>query len=187
MKELPRLKKEYVEKYRDELKKELKLDNIMEVPMFNKIVLNVGMGEALENKDAIEDMTKQFELITGQKPVVKKAKKAISGFKIRKGEEIGLSVTLRGDRMWHFLDRLINIAFPRTKDFRGMPVSSFDGSGNYTIGIREQTSFPEIDPNEITKLRGMEITIVTSTINDIHAKALLDKFGFPFKKDGKEV
>ena len=187
MKDTPRLKKEYIEKYKSELKKELKLSNIMEVPGFEKVVVNVGMGEAVENKDAIEDMSKQLELITGQKPIITKARKAIAGFKIRKGEDIGLFVTLRGDRMWQFLDRLINIAFPRTKDFRGLPVSAFDGSGNYSIGIKEQTSFPEIDPNEVSKLRSMQVTIVTSTDDDKHAKALLDKFGFPLQKDGKKV
>ncbi len=187
MKEIPRLKKEYIEKYRDELKKELKLDNVMEVPRFEKIVVNVGLGEAVENKDAIEDMSRQIELITGQKPVVTLARKAVSGFKIRKGEEIGLVVTLRGNRMWHFIDRLINITLPRTKDFRGLPLNSFDGSGNYTIGIKEQTAFPEIDPSEVEKLRGLEVTIVTSTEDDKYAKALLDKFGFPLQKDGKKI
>ena len=185
--DMPRLKKEYVEKYKDELKKELKLDNVMEVPRFVKIVVNIGVGEAIENKDALNDMSNQLALITGQKPVITKARKAISGFKIRKGEDIGLCVTLRGERMWHFLDRLINIVFPRTKDFRGLPLSSFDGSGNYSVGIKEQTSFPEIDPNEVTKLRSLEVTIVTSAKNDDHAKALLDKFGFPLQKDGKEI
>lgn len=184
---MPRLKKEYVEKYRDELMKELKLDNVMEIPRLEKIVVNIGMGESIENKEIMADMSNQLGLITGQKPVVTKARKAIAGFKIRKGEEIGLCVTLRGDRMWQFFDRLISVTFPRTKDFRGLSPRSFDGSGNYSIGIKEQTSFPEIDPNEVTKLKSLEITIVTSTKNDDHARALLDKFDFPIKKDGKKV
>jgi large subunit ribosomal protein L5 len=187
MKNMPRLKKEYEEKYKQELLKELKLSNIMEVPRFDKIVINVGMGEALENKEAMDDMAKQLALITGQKPIITKARKAISGFNIRKGEDIGLKVTIRGNRMWHFIDRLINVALPRTKDFRGLPANAFDGSGNYTIGIKEQTAFPEIDPNDVQKLRGLQITLVTSTDNDKYTKALLDKFGFPLQKNGKEV
>lgn len=184
MDKTPRLKKEYDDKYQKELLKELKLGNVMEVPRIEKVVINVGMGEALENKEAMEDMSNQLALITGQRPVITKARKAISGFNIRKGEDIGLKVTLRGDRMWQFIDRLINIALPRTKDFRGLPSDSFDGSGNYSIGIREQTAFPEIDPNEVQKLRGLQITIVTTSENDEHTKALLDKFGFPLKKNG---
>jgi large subunit ribosomal protein L5 len=187
MNKIPRLKKEYYEKYRNELMKELKLSNIMEVPRFEKVVINVGMGEAIENKEAMDDMTKQLALITGQRPIVTKARKAISGFNIRKGEEIGLKVTIRGNRMWHFIDRLINVALPRTKDFRGLPVDAFDGSGNYTIGIKEQTAFPEINPNDVQKLRGLQITLVTSTDNDKYTKALLNKFGFPLQKNGKKV
>lgn len=187
MKDTPRLKKEYTEKFRGELQKELKLENIMEVPRFQKVVINVGMGEAIDNKDAISEVIEQLALITGQKPVVTKARKAISGFSIRKGDDIGLKVTLRGNRMWQFIDRLINVTLPRTKDFRGLPNDSFDGSGNYSIGMREQTAFPEIDPNEVQKLRGLQITFVTSTDNDEHTKALLDKFGFPLQKDGKKV
>lgn len=187
MKNIPRLKKEYTEQYRKELMSELKIGNSMEVPKFVKVAFNIGLGEAVDNKEVIKEMSDQLAIITGQKPVVTLAKKAISGFKVRKGEEIGLKVTLRGNRMWYFIDRLINVVLPRTKDFRGLPLSGFDGSGNYTIGVREQTAFPEIDPNEINQLRGLEITIVTSTDNDKYAKALLDKFGFPIQKDGKKI
>ena len=187
MKEIPRLKAEFDNKIREELKKELKLSNTMTVPIIQKVVLNIGLGEAIDEKGVIEEMTKQLSEITGQKPVETLSKRAISSFKIRKGDVIGLKVTLRGNRMWEFIDKLINVTLPRTRDFRGLPADAFDGQGNYTIGILEQTVFPEIDPNEVTKLRGLEVTFVTSATDDVQAKALLDKFGVPFSQDGKKV
>ncbi|MEA3357451.1 MAG: 50S ribosomal protein L5 [Patescibacteria group bacterium] len=186
MKNIPRLKKEYVEKYRKELLKELKLQSVMAAPDLKKIVINMGLGAAIEDKSVIEIATEELRMISGQKPVVTLAKKAISGFKIKKGDAIGLKVTLRGVRMWEFMDKLISIAFPRTKDFRGLSPDAFDGSGNYTIGITDQTVFPEIDPNTVDKLRGMEITIVTNADNDKDASELLNKFGFPFTKSGED-
>lgn len=187
MKETPRLKKEFDKKIRGELEKELKLSNPMEVPALRKVVLNIGLGEAVDEKGAIEEMTKQMATITGQKPVETLSRRAISAFKIRKGDVIGLKVTLRGNQMWEFIDKLINVTLPRTRDFRGLPFDAFDGQGNYTIGIPEQTVFPEIDPNEVTKLRGLEVTFVTSATDDAQGKALLDKFGVPFSKDGEKV
>ena len=187
MKEQPRLKEQYVKEIRKQLIEELKLKSSMEAPVFTKVIVNVGVGEAVNDSSILETVSKELSLITGQRPVKTYAKHAISSFKIRAGDVIGLKVTLRGPRMWHFLDRLIQVVFPRTKDFRGLPTTAFDGSGNYTIGIEEQTVFPEINPNEVSKLRGMEITIVTSSQNDEHARLLLNKFGFPFKKDGKDL
>ena len=184
MKDIPRLKKQYNETFASELKKELKLDNAMEVPRIKKIVVNIGIGEAEGDRGVIDEIAAEIANITGQRPVETLSRGAISAFQIRKGDVIGLKVTLRDARMWEFLDKIISVALPRTKDFRGLPVEAFDGSGNYTIGIEEQTVFPEIDPNAVTKLRGMEVTIVTSTDDDAKAKALLDKFGFPFIKNG---
>lgn len=183
----PRLKEEYVKKFRGELKKELKLENTMEVPTFRKVVVNVGLGEATSDKGVIDTVSDELAQITGQMPVKTLSRRAISSFQIRKGDVIGLKVTLRGNRMWEFIDKLINVAIPRTKDFRGFSSKAFDGQGNYTLGIEEQTIFPEIDPNSIAKMRGLEITLVTSTPDDARAKALLDKFGFPFTKDGEKV
>lgn len=187
MKDSPRLKKEYNDKIKKELFKELKVDNSSEVPSFEKVVVNIGVGEVVNDKGAMEQASGDLEKITGQKPIQTLARGAISSFKIRKGDPIGLKVTLRGNRMWEFIDKLINVSLPRTRDFRGLSPRAFDGSGNYTLGIEEQTIFPEIDPNETPKLRGMEITIVTTTPNDEWAKALLNKFGFPFIKDGEKV
>lgn len=183
MKNKPRLKKEYDKKIREEIMKEQELDNIMEVPNLEKIVINTGLGEATSDSKVIEEFTQELALITGQKPVATVARGAVSGFKVRKGQEIGLKVTLRGVRMWEFLDKLINVVFPRTKDFRGVPAKSFDGAGNYTVGMEEHTAFPEVDPNKVTKMRGLEITLVTTTRDDKLAKAFLDKFGFPFRED----
>lgn len=183
----PRLKEQYNKTIKGELLKELGLDNILMVPGFEKIVINIGLGDALKEKGVLETVEKELKQISGQKPVATLAKKAIAGFQIRKDDSIGMKVTLRGNRMWEFIDKLISIVFPRTKDFRGLSGLSFDGSGNYTVGITEQTVFPEINPNDVTKFRGMEITIVMNAECDDHAKALLDKFGFPFAKDGKKV
>ena len=180
---MTRLKEEYNKIIKKELLKEGNFGNIMAVPTLEKIVLNVGAGEAVKDSNALEDIKEILAKISGQKPVVNKARKAISAFKIREGMEIGVSVTLRGDRMWEFFDKLVNIVFPRVKDFRGLDVSSFDGSGNYSIGMEDYTVFPEIDPNNTSKIRSLEITIVTTAKNDKDGKMLLDKFGFPFKKD----
>jgi len=183
----PRLKEEYIKKYRDEIMKEMKLDNVMEVPRIRKIVVSVGIGDAVGDSTVIENVSDELSRITGQKPVPTTARGAISAFQIRRGDVIGLKVTLRGSIMWEFLDKIVNVALPRTRDFRGLSPEAFDGNGNYTLGIEEQTIFPEIDPNTVTKTRGLEVTIVTSTDNDVYARALLDKFGFPFRKDGEKV
>lgn len=180
---MARLKEEYNKKIKQELMTEGGFKNPMEVPIFKKIVVNVGAGEAVNNKTAIEEIVEILRLITGQKPLVNKAKKAVSAFKIREGMEIGVSATLRGDRMWEFFDKLVNVVLPRTKDFRGLNPKSFDGAGNYSLGVEDHTVFVEIDPNNVTKIRSLEITIVTTAKNDKDARLLLDKFGFPFKKD----
>jgi len=180
---MARLREEYNNKIKQELMTEGGFKNPMEVPMLKKIVVNVGAGEAADNKTSIEEIVEILRLITGQKPLVNKAKKAISAFKIREGMEIGVSATLRGDRMWEFFDKLVNVVLPRTKDFRGLNPKSFDGAGNYSLGVEDHTVFVEIDPNNVTKIRSLEVTIVTSAKNDKDAKLLLDKFGFPFRKD----
>jgi large subunit ribosomal protein L5 len=162
----------------------LNLDNTMQIPRIQKVVVNIGVGEALENAKALDAAVADLTQITGQKPVVNKARKSIAAFKLREGRAIGVKVTLRGDRMWSFLDRLINVALPRVRDFRGISPNSFDGRGNYTLGLREQLVFPEIEYDKIDKVRGMEITIVTSASNDDEARQLLDMLGMPFRKDG---
>ena len=180
---MARLKEEYDKRIKKELKEELGYSNIMEVPTLSKIVINVGAGAALKEAEAMNEIIDLVTQISGQKPVVNKAKKAVSSFKVREGMEIGVSVILRGDRMWEFFDKLINIVLPRTNDFRGLDVSAFDGAGNYSLGIEDHTVFPEIDANNVRKIRSLEVTIVTTAKDDKSAKALLDKFGFPFKKD----
>lgn len=180
---MSRLRDEYNNKIRKELLKEGKLTNLMAVPNLEKIVLNVGVGEATTNSEAIGEVVEMLTLIAGQRPVVNKAKKAVSAFKVREGMDVGVSVTLRGDRMWDFFDKLVNIVFPRTKDFRGLSPKSFDGAGNYSIGIEDHTVFPEIDANNVRKIRSMQATIVTTAKDDSSAKMFLDKFGFPFTKD----
>ncbi|HCC68203.1 TPA: 50S ribosomal protein L5 [Patescibacteria group bacterium] len=180
---MSRLKEEYNKKIKQELLKEGNFSNIMAVPNLEKIILNVGVGEATTNGEAINEVVEMLTLISGQKPIVNKAKKAIAGFKIRAGMDIGVSVTLRGDRMWDFFDKLVNIIFPRTKDFRGLSTKSFDGSGNYSIGIEDHTVFPEIDSNSVKKIRSLQVTIVNTAKDDKSAKMFLDKFGFPFIKD----
>lgn len=180
---MARLLDEYNNRIKAELMKEGNFTNVMQVPTLKKITINVGAGEAISNKAALDEIVKMVELISGQKPVVNKAKKAVSAFKLREGMEIGVSATLRGERMWEFFDKLINIVFPRVKDFRGLSPKSFDKAGNYSIGINDHTIFVEIDPNNVTKIRGLEITIVTTANNAKDGKLLLDKFGFPFIKD----
>ncbi len=185
-KELPRLKRRYNEEIRTQLKETLGLGNIMEVPRFEKIVINMGVGKATQQPSLLEGAIRDLTQITGQKPVVTKAKKSIAGFKLREGNSIGCKVTLRGDRMWEFLDRLVSLAIPRIRDFRGLPANAFDGRGNYTFGVTEQLIFPEIDYDKIDTTRGMDITIVTTARNDAEGRALLDAFGFPFVREGRQ-
>jgi large subunit ribosomal protein L5 len=174
------------EKYNNEvvpaLRKAFDLKNIMEVPRIQKVVVNIGMGEAMDNPKAMEAAVSDLTIITGQKPVMTKARKSIANFKLREGRLIGTKVTLRGDRMWSFLDRLMNTALPRVRDFRGVSGNAFDGRGNYTLGLRDQLIFPEIEYDKIDKLRGMEVTIVTTAENDDQARTMLQLLGMPFSK-----
>lgn len=176
-----RLKTKYNEIKKD-LQEELKISNVMAMPKLTKIVLNSGLGEAKNDKDIIDEMLRDMTMIAGQKPVVTYTKKAISNFKIRENMPIGVKVTLRGNMMWYFLDRLISIVLPRIKDFRGIPLKAFDGRGNYAIGIKEHTVFPEVDPTKVTKIRGLQIIICTNAGNDDNARLLLTKLGMPFQK-----
>ncbi len=164
------------------LRKAFDLTNIMQVPRITKVVVNIGMGEALDNPKSLESAVADLTTITGQKPVMTKARKSIANFKLREGRLIGTKVTLRGDRMWAFLDRLLSTALPRVRDFRGVSPNAFDGRGNYTLGLRDQLIFPEIEYDKIDKLRGMEVTIVTTAKNDDQARALLQLLGMPFSK-----
>jgi large subunit ribosomal protein L5 len=166
------------------LMENLALDNIMQVPRIKKVVINIGLGEALDNPKALEAAVQDLTTIAGQKPVITKARKSIANFKLREGRAIGTTVTLRGERMWSFLDRLMNIALPRVRDFRGVSPNAFDGRGNYTLGIREQLIFPEIEDDKIDKVRGMEITIVTTATTDEQARQMLELIGMPFRKEG---
>lgn len=181
----PRLRTRYNEEIRAQLKETLELGNIMEVPRMEKIVLNVGCGKALEQKQIIDKVVVDITAIAGQKPIVTKAKKSIAGFKLREGNAIGVKVTLRNDRMWEFFDRLVTVAIPRIRDFRGLNPKSFDGRGNYTFGVTEQLIFPEIDYDKVDASRGMDISIVTTARTDAEGKALLDAFGFPFRREGQ--
>jgi large subunit ribosomal protein L5 len=183
---LPRLKERYNSELRAKLKEELALRNVMQVPRLEKIVINMGVGAALKQQSLLEGAVADLTVISGQKPVVTKAKKSIAGFKLREGNAIGVKVTLRGDRMYEFLDRLISIAIPRIRDFRGLNPRSFDGHGNYTFGLTEQLVFPEIDYDKIDTTRGMDITIVTTARTDDEGRALLRAFGFPFKREGQQ-
>jgi large subunit ribosomal protein L5 len=166
------------------LMKSFKVSNIMEVPRIKKVVVNIGVGEALDNAKALDAAVGDLTLITGQKPIVTKARQSIANFKLREGRSIGVKVTLRGERMWSFLDRLMNVALPRVRDFRGVSADAFDGRGNYTLGLREQLVFPEIEYDKIDKLRGLEITIVTTARTDDEGRQLLQMLGMPFKKEG---
>ncbi|MEZ5139021.1 MAG: 50S ribosomal protein L5 [Acidimicrobiales bacterium] len=179
------MRAKYDEEIRAQLKEQLGLGNIMEVPRLEKIVVNMGVGAAVGQASLLEHAITDLTQITGQKPVVTRAKKSIAGFKLREGNAIGAKVTLRGDRMWEFLDRLIALAIPRIRDFRGLPANSFDGRGNYTFGVTEQLIFPEIDYDKVDTTRGMDITIVTTARSNAEGKALLDAFGFPFKREGQ--
>ncbi|MDP9494471.1 MAG: 50S ribosomal protein L5 [Actinomycetota bacterium] len=178
----PRLKVRYAEEVGPQLKEELGLENVMQVPRLEKIVVNMGVGEAVQDKKAIDAAMDELSLITGQKPRLNRSRKSIAGFKVREGMPVGASVTLRGARMWEFFDRLLAVAIPRIRDFRGLNSKSFDGRGNYSFGVTEQLIFPEIDFDQVSSTRGMDITICTTATNDEHAKALLDAFGFPFRK-----
>jgi large subunit ribosomal protein L5 len=174
------------ERYKNEivpaLRKSFDFKNVMQVPRIEKVVVNIGMGEALDNPKALESAVSDLTIITGQKPVTNKARKSIANFKLREGRLIGTKVTLRGERMWSFLDRLLNTALPRVRDFRGVSANAFDGRGNYTLGLRDQLIFPEIEYDKIDKLRGMEVTIVTTAKNDDEARTLLQMLGMPFSK-----
>jgi large subunit ribosomal protein L5 len=184
--EMPRFKRRYVDTLRDQLQAELGLDNVMQVPRLEKIVLNMGVGDALGQARLLDAAVEDLTIIAGQKPVVTRAKKSIAGFKLREGNAIGCKVTLRGDRMWEFLDRLISVSIPRIRDFRGLPPNSFDGRGNYTFGVTEQLIFPEIDYDKVDVTRGMDITIVTTAQTDAEGRALLAAFGFPFRREGQQ-
>jgi large subunit ribosomal protein L5 len=183
--EAPRLKQRYESEVRPQLQRELGFRNVMQVPRLEKIVVNMGVGRATQQPSLLEGAVADLTVITGQKPLVTKATKSIAGFKLREGNSIGAKVTLRGDRMWEFLDRLISLAIPRVRDFRGLSPTSFDGRGNYTFGVTEQLIFPEVDYDKIDTTRGMDITIVTTARTDAEGRALLDAFGFPFRREGQ--
>ena len=178
----PRLKEYYFSTVRDELQKQFNYTNVHQIPKFEKIVVNMGVGEAATDSKALDGAVADLRAITGQQPLVTHARKSIANFKVRQGMAIGCKVTLRGDRMWEFLDRLIAIDIPRIRDFRGMSTKSFDGTGNYSMGVTEQIIFPEIDFDKIDRTRGMDITIVTTATTDREGEALLRDLGFPFKK-----
>jgi large subunit ribosomal protein L5 len=179
----PRLKERYLTEVRDRLKDELGLGNVMEVPRLDKIVINMGVGRATQQASLIEGAQRDLEVITGQKPIVTRAKKSIAGFKLREGQAIGVKATMRGDRAWEFFDRLLSLAIPRIRDFRGLSPRSFDGHGNYTFGVTEQLIFPEIDYDKIDTTRGMDITIVTTARTNEEGRAFLAAFGFPFRQE----
>ncbi|MDP9190286.1 MAG: 50S ribosomal protein L5 [Acidobacteriota bacterium] len=178
----PRLKELYQSEVRKKLQDEFQITNPMAVPKVEKVVLNMGMGEAIANAKILDTAVEELTTITGQKPVITKAKKSIASFKLREGQSIGTMVTLRGEKMYEFLDRLINIALPRVRDFRGVPTKSFDGRGNYTLGVRDHLIFPEIDAGKVDKSKGMNITIVTTAKDDEQARSLLRELGLPFAK-----
>lgn len=177
------LKEQYQNDIVPALTEEFQYKSVMQVPRITKVVVNIGLGEALDNAKSIEFALNDLTAITGQRPVVTKAKKSIATFKLREGRSIGVKVTLRGERMWAFLTRLIHVALPRTRDFQGISPDAFDGRGNYTLGLREQLIFPEIDYDKIDKIRGMEVTIVTTALNDEEGRQLLSKLGMPFRRE----
>ena len=180
-----RIQDRYKQEVRPQLMREFSLRNVMEAPRITKVVVNVGVGsETQTDSKALDAAVGDLTIIAGQKPVVTKARKSISNFKLREGKAIGVKVTLRGTRMWAFLDRLMNVALPRVRDFRGVPAEAFDGRGNYTLGLREQLVFPEIDYDKIDKIRGLEITVVTTARNDEQGRRLLQLMGMPFMKKG---
>lgn len=177
----PRLRRYYREQVRPKLREEFGYDSPMQIPTLEKIVVNVGIGEAAKNAKLLDSVVEELRLITGQQPVIRRAKKAISNFALREGMPVGVSVTLRRERMWEFLDRFINVSVPRIRDFRGLPTKSFDGRGNYTVGIREQLIFPEIDYDQVEKIHGMDISFVTTAKRDDEGIALLRELGMPFR------
>ena len=179
---MAKLHEVYKDKVVSELVKEFNYSSVMQVPRIEKITLNMGVGEALADKKILENAVSDLEAISGQKPLITKARKSVAGFKIREGYPIGCKVTLRGERMWDFLERLVSIAMPRIRDFRGVSAKSFDGRGNYSMGVREQIIFPEIDYDKVDRVHGMDITITTSAKSDEEGRALLTAFNFPFKK-----
>ncbi|MGM0517308.1 MAG: 50S ribosomal protein L5 [Pseudomonadota bacterium] len=179
---MARLQEYYSNTLRDELKQKLGLDNVMAVPKLTKITLNMGLGDSARDKKVIDNAVEELGLITGQRPVITYARKSIAGFKLREGMPLGVKVTLRGSTMYEFLDRLIHVAVPRIRDFRGLSPKSFDGRGNYSLGVREQIIFPEIDFDKVDQVRGMDITITTTATDNDQARALLDGFGFPFRR-----
>lgn len=181
----PRLKEKYTKEIRDDLKKNLQLKNLHEVPTLTKIVINSGVGRATQQGNLIEGAVKDLTAISGQKASITRARKSIAGFKLREGQAIGAKVTLRGDQMWEFYDRLVTLSIPRIRDFRGLNPKSFDQRGNYTFGINEQLIFPEINYDDVDTTRGMDITICTSANTDDHGRALLTALGFPFRKPGQ--
>jgi large subunit ribosomal protein L5 len=181
---VPRLKVQYSTELRQRLRQELGLQNIMQVPRPVKIVINMGVGDAIRESRQLDGAVRDLTAITGQKPQVTKAKQSIAGFKIREGQSIGAKVTLRGDRMWEFLDRLVSVALPRIRDFRGLSPRGFDGHGNFTLGLTEQLVFPEVDYDSIVKVRGMDITVVTTAETNEQGRALLTALGFPFRPGG---
>lgn len=182
--ERPRLKRRYDTEVRAQLQQELGLGNVMEVPRLEKIVVNMGVGRATQTASLMEGAVRDLQTITGQKPMVTRARKSIAGFKLREGQAIGAKVTMRGDRAWEFFDRLVALAIPRIRDFRGLPARSFDGHGNYTFGVTEQLIFPEVDYDSVDTTRGMDITICTTARTDDEGRAFLRAFGFPFRQEG---
>ena len=179
----PRLKERYKAEIVPEMQRQFNYRNVMQVPRVEKVTVNIGLGEARENARAVETATADIATITGQKPVVTRAKKAISNFKIRENMPVGAAVTLRGDRMYEFLDRLLNVALPRIRDFHGVPVKAFDGRGNFSLGLREQLIFPEIDYDKVDRIRGMQVNIITTARNDEEGRRLLELMGMPFSKE----
>ena len=176
------MKQRYDTSVREELRRQFSYGNVMQIPRVSKVILNIGMGESIGNAKAMDAAANDLSIITGQRPIVTKSRKAISNFRLRIGMPIGLKVTLRGERMWHFLEKLLTVALPRIRDFQGVPDRSFDGRGNYSLGLKEQLVFPEIDYDKIDRLRGMEITIVTTAKTDEEARALLKSLGMPFQQ-----
>jgi large subunit ribosomal protein L5 len=179
---IPRLKQRYLDEIASALKDEFGYSNVMQIPALTKIVVNMGVGEAARDAKLIEGAVRDLSVITGQRPAVARAKKSVAQFKLREGMPIGAHATLRGDRMWEFLDRLLTIALPRIRDFRGLSDRQFDGHGNYTFGLNEQLMFHEIDPDKVDRQRGMDITVVTSATNDAEGRSLLRRLGFPFRE-----
>jgi large subunit ribosomal protein L5 len=184
---VPRLKTAYLEKVAPALRDQLQLANVMQVPRLETIVVNMGVGEAVTDRKQLESAMDELALITGQKPRMNRSRRSVAGFKVREGMPVGASVTMRGNRMWEFFDRLLAVSIPRIRDFRGLNPRSFDGRGNYTFGVTEQLIFPEIDFDRVSSVKGMDITICTSATEDAQAKALLDAFGFPFRKQETPV